>query len=87
MLELCDLHALGYRKKDCIKESFNSANNQESAGFGHLFIIKIGEYVIDDVPILYSAKPIANLLLGRAKIFEKVNVVFDRQEKCTIFQI
>jgi len=35
-----------------------------------------GDYVIKRVPIGFSAKPIKTLLLGRAKVFDLLNVCF-----------
>lgn len=86
MLELDDLYTLGYREDDCVKEYYDSANTVQTLAYGRQFNIKIGDISINDVPILFSVKPIANPLLGRAKIFETVNIIFDNQAKRTIFR-
>jgi hypothetical protein len=43
MLELCDLYALGYSKRDCIKKSYNNANTKQTTAYGHRINIKIGD--------------------------------------------
>ena len=77
---------MGYTKGDCTEEYYNSANTKQSKAYTRLFKIKIGDCVINNVPILFSTDPITYPLLGRAKIFEVLDVIFDSRGKRTIFR-
>jgi hypothetical protein len=46
--------------------------------------VKIDSFVMRRVPIGFSAKPIKTLLLGRARIFDLLNVYLDCKSKETI---
>ena len=87
MLDMSDLFELGYYKNECTKVYYKNANRKKSLAYGHLVTIKIGNRKISNVPVLFSAKPITMPVLGRAKILEKVKIVFDSAEKRTIFSL
>lgn len=86
-LDMCDIYELGYLKKDCKKVYYRNANNEKIRAYRHSFKIKIGDGEIHDIPILFSARPIAIPVLGRAKILEKAKIVFNNEEKRTVFYL
>jgi hypothetical protein len=75
---------LGYRLNDCKRRYYTNTNNEKYRLYLKNFNIKIGDYVIKRVPIGFSAKPIKTLLLGRAKVFDLLNVCFDCKSRQTI---
>jgi hypothetical protein len=87
VIDMCDLFELGYDKKECSRTYYRNANKTKSLAYGHLFTVKIGKREIQNVPILFSARPITIPVLGRAKILEKVKIVFNNVEKRTIFSL
>jgi gag-polyprotein putative aspartyl protease len=87
VLDISDLIELGYHKKECGKIYYRNANRKKTIAYGHIFTIKIGKHEIHDVPILFSAKLIAIPVLGRAKILEKIKIVFNNVEKRTVFSL
>ncbi len=87
VLDMCDLFELGYHKNECIKVFYKNANRKKPLAYGHHLTIKMGSRKIRNVPVLFSAKPITMPVLGRAKILEKVKIVFDSAEKRTIFRL
>ena len=48
--------------------------------------MKIGDHVLNDVPVAFSTKPIKTLMLGRFKIFEHFEICFDGVNKRTILR-
>ena len=85
MLEKSDLEALGYNSKYCIRKSYTNANNERCSALFRMFRVRIGDHIIEEVPVMFSETPIANLLLGRAKIFESLDIFFDSKTKHTVF--
>jgi hypothetical protein len=86
LMQECDCVLLGYTFDDCNQHSYYGINKQETVQcFIHYFNIKIGDFVINEVPISFSTKPIANPLLGRSKIFDMLDICFDSKNKHTLF--
>ena len=85
LMERHDLAALGYNLSDCDEIDFKNINNEEFPTSMRRFNIRIGEFLINGVPIAFSDRPIKNAVLGRAKVFDSIDIFFDRRMKHTIF--
>jgi hypothetical protein len=81
-----DCYTLGYAVKDCVKRNYSNANSAGHIGYVRDFNIKIGDNIINGVPIAFSKKPIRVLLLGRKKIFDQLEMCFDGVNKRTILR-
>jgi hypothetical protein len=76
---------LGYTFTDCISNSYHDINKNYVTCYIRKFDIKVGDIIIKNVPISFSTTPIADLLLGRSKIFDTLYILFDSKNKQTIF--
>jgi Aspartyl protease len=84
LLEKHDLSTLGYTPDDREGVDVENITEKKSPASMRRFNIKIGDFIINDVPIAFSDKPVRNLLLGRAKIFESINILFHKRTRHTI---
>ena len=77
---------LGYSFDDDLTQHayYNINGSIIKCGRRH-FDIKIGGFLMRNVPISFSAEHIALPLLGRSSIFDTLHVFFDSRNKCTIF--
>lgn len=84
-MEVDDCHKLGYTQRDCKPYDFTNANREVSRAYVKKFTVKIGDYPIKNVLIAFSAKPLETLILGRAGIFDSLNIYFHSRERRTVF--
>jgi hypothetical protein len=84
LLEKHDINTLGYTLDDCEGVDVENITEKKSPASMRRFNIRIWDLIINDVPIAFSDKPVRSLLLGRAKIFESIDILFHRKTKHTI---
>jgi hypothetical protein len=80
-----DCTVLGYKFDDCIPYLYHDVNRTYVKCFIQYFDVRIGGFVINDVPISFSTRPISSSLLGRSKIFDLLDICFDGKNKYTLF--
>jgi hypothetical protein len=85
LMDKNDCRLLGYTFNDCTPYSYHDINKKRVKCFIRRFSIKIGGFVIRKVPISFSTRSIDRSLLGRSKIFDKLDIFFDSKNKHTIF--
>ena len=69
LMERHDLTALGYNLSDCDEIDFRNINNEEFPTSMRRFNIRIGEFLINGVPIAFSGQTNKKSVLGRFKGF------------------
>ncbi len=81
-----DCYELGYMLSECKERTYTDTDthNQIARIYVKKFNIRIGDYDIKKVPIAFSSKPIQMYLLGRAKIFNSVDICFHSKSKNTL---
>lgn len=79
-----DCNGLGYSLANCPRLEFNTSGKVIRTRI-RMLDMRISGYVIKNVPVAFSPDPIKTLLLGRAKIFHKLDVYFLHKHKNTIF--
>jgi hypothetical protein len=80
-----DCSVLGYTFDGCREYSYYDINRHFVKCFVRNFDIKIGNFIIKDVPISFSIRPIAESLLGCARIFDTLDILFNSTTKHTVF--
>jgi hypothetical protein len=89
-----DCYDLGYSLDGSEQLDFNTASGKTVRTHVRMLDVKISgydienvpvEHVIENVPVAFTAIPLKMLLLGRAKIFETLDVCFLHSSKNTIF--
>ena len=85
LMKESDCRDLGYSLEDCEQLEFDTASDKAVKTHVRMSDVRISGYVIKKIPIAFSASPIKTLLLGRAKLFETLDVCFLHKHKHTIF--
>ena len=85
LMDKNDCSLLGYTFNDCTPYLYRDINKRRVKCFIRRFSIKIGDFVIRNVPISFSVGSIDHSLLGRSKIFDELDIFFDSKNKHTIF--
>ena len=85
LMQECDCKLLGYSFEECIPYSYEDINRNKVESRIRRFDIKIGDFMINAVPVSFATNPIADPVLGRSKIFEILDVFFDSANKYTLF--
>jgi predicted aspartyl protease len=80
-------YALGYSLADCQQLEFDTASDKPVRTSIRMLDVKISGYVINDVPVAFSPGPIKTLLLGRAKIFNTLDICFLHKHKNTVLAV
>jgi hypothetical protein len=80
-----DCRDLGYSFEDCQQLEFHTASEKTIKTYVRMLDMRIAGYMIKDVPVAFSTSPINIQLLGRAKIFETLDICFFHKNKNTIF--
>ena len=87
LMKESDCYDLGYSLADCQQLEFDTAGDRAVRNYVRTLDVKVSGYVIEDVPIAFTANPIKMLLLGRAKIFEIFDICFLHKHNNTIFAV
>jgi hypothetical protein len=85
LMKESDCRDLGYSLADCEQAQFDTASDKAVKTRVRMLDVRISGYVIDKIPIAFSASPIKTLLLGRAKLFETLDICFLHEHKSTVF--
>ena len=86
LMEEQDCCTLGYTVNDCKEQQYSSVNNDGHTCYVRGFNIRIGDNIIEDVPIAFSKEPIQVLLLGRKRVLDCLEMCFYGVKKRTIFR-
>lgn len=79
-----DCRNLGYSLTDYEQVEFDTASDKSVKTRVQMLDVRISGYVIEQIPIAFSASPIKMLLLGRAKLFETLDICFLHEHKNTV---
>jgi predicted aspartyl protease len=85
LMKESDCHDLGYSLDDCELVEFDTASDKAVRTRVRMLDMRISGYVIKNVPIAFTTSTIKMLLLGRAKIFETLDVCFLHKDRNTVF--
>lgn len=86
LMEEQDCYTLGCTVKDCVEQNYSNVNSDGHIGYMRAFNIRIGDNIINGVPIAFSKEPIQLLLLGCKKVFDHLEMCFDGVNKRTILR-
>jgi hypothetical protein len=86
LMEVDNCYSLGFDLDGCKQIDSTSSRDTKFPTFIRKLKMKIGDQILDDVPVAFSTKPIKTLLLGRFKIFEQFEICFDGVNKRTILR-
>jgi gag-polyprotein putative aspartyl protease len=85
LMKESDCRDLGYSLADCEQVEFDTASDKSVKTRVQMLDVRISGYAIEQIPIAFSVSPIKTLLLGRAKLFETLDICFLHEHKNTVF--
>jgi len=85
LMKESDCRDLGYSLANCQRLEFHTASDKTIKTRVRTLDMRIAGHVIKNIPVAFSISPIHMLLLGRAKIFETLDICFLHKHKNTIF--